>query len=137
MLNDMRAIMCIMHTRLSQLQDLMKRCEVTTNDMLNNRISSIRVEVTVHTEMMINGHRLCNGLDLFQIEGLESVLGEPFGTISCALNKFLYYCRFHISAFAAKVYGRNDYAPSIRIWSAYTFARQAIGGSGKFMGRQL
>jgi hypothetical protein len=87
--------------------------------------------------MVIDGRRLCSELDLFQIGGLERALGGPFDTISCALDRFLYWCRFHISAFAAEVHGRNAYAPSIRVRSAYTFARQAIGWSGKFMGRQL
>jgi hypothetical protein len=87
--------------------------------------------------MAIDGRRLCNELDLFRIGGLESALGGPFATISCALDRFLHWCRFHISAFATEVHGRNDYAPSIRIRSACTFARQAIGWSGKFMGCQL
>jgi hypothetical protein len=115
----------------------MERWGAMTKDVLNSRISGIRVEVTVHIEMVIDGCRLCSELDLFRIGGLESTLGGPFGTISCALDMFLYWCRFHISAFAAKVHGKNDYAPSIRVRSAYTFARQAIGWSDKFMGRQL
>ncbi len=64
-------------------------------------------------------------------------MGGPFAAISCALDRFLHWCRFHISAFAAEVHGRDGYAPSIRIRNAYTFARQAIGWSGKFMRRQL
>jgi hypothetical protein len=137
MLDDMPATMRTMCTRLSQLQDLMERWGTMTEDVLSSCISSIRVEVTVHIEMVIDGHRLCSELDLFQIGGLKSALGGPFGTISCALDKFLYWCRFHISTFAAEVHGRNDYAPSIQVRSAYTFARQAIGWSDKFMGRQL
>jgi hypothetical protein len=49
----------------------------------------------------------------------------------------LYWCHFHILAFAVKIHGRNDYAPSIRVRSAYTFAHQVIGWIGKFRGRQL
>jgi hypothetical protein len=108
-----------------------------SEDVLSTRISGIRVEVTVHTEMVIDGRRLCSELDLFRIRGLESALGGPFGTISGALDRFLYRCRFYISAFAAEVHGRDAYAPSIRVRSAYTFACQAIGWNGKFMGRQL
>jgi len=137
MLNDMPATMRTMRTRLRQLQDLMERWGAMTEDVLSIRISGIRVEVTVHTEMVIDGRRLCSELDLFRIGGLESALGGPFDTISCALDKFLYWCCFHISAFAAEVYERDVYAPSIRVRSAYTFTRQAIGWSGKFMGRQL
>jgi len=134
MLDDMPATM---RTRLNQLQDLMERWGAMTKDVLSSRISGIRVEVTVHTEMVIDGRRLCNELDLFWIGGLESALGGPFDTISCALNRFLYWCRFHISTFAAKVHGRNDYAPFIQVRSVYTFARQAIGWSEKFTGCQL
>jgi hypothetical protein len=105
--------------------------------MLSSRISGIRVEVIVHTEMVIDGCQLCSELDLFRIGGLESALGGPFGTTSFTLDRFLYWCHFHISTFATEVHGRNEHAPSIRVRSAYTFARQAIGWSGKFMGRQL
>jgi hypothetical protein len=115
----------------------MERWGAMTEDVLSTHISGIRVELTVHTEMVIDGRRLCSELDLFQIGGLERALAGPFDTISCPLDRFLYGCRFHISAFVAEVYGRNAYAPSIRVPSAYTFARQAIGWSGKFMRRQL
>jgi hypothetical protein len=107
MLDDMPATMCTMCTRLRQLQDLMERWGAMTEDVLSSRISGIRVEVTVHTEMVIDGCRLCNELDLFRIGGLESALGGPLGTISRALDRFLYCCRFHISAFATKVHGRG------------------------------
>jgi hypothetical protein len=137
MLDDMPATMRTMRTRLNQLQDLMERWGAMAEDVLSTRILGIRVEVTVHTEMVIDGRRLCSELDLFRIGGLESALGGPFGTVSGALDMFLYCCRFHISTFAAEVHGRDAYAPSIRVRSAYTFARQAIGWSGKFMGRQL
>jgi len=126
-----------MHTRLSQLQDLMECWGGLTDDMLSSRISGIRVEVTIHTEMVIDGRRLCSELDLFRIGRLESVLGGPFGIISCALDRFLYWCCFYISAFATEVHGKDEYLPSIRVQSAYTFAHQAIGWSGKFMARQL
>ncbi len=137
MLDDMPATMRTMRTRLRQLQDLMQRWGAMTEDVLSSRISGIRVEVTVHTEMVIDGRRLCSELDLFRIGGLESALGGPFGTMSFALDRFLYWCRFHILAFAAEVHGRDERAPSIRVRNAYTFARQAIGWSGRFMGRQL
>jgi hypothetical protein len=137
MLDDMPATMRTMRIRLNQLQDLMERWGAMAEDVLSSRILGIRVEVTVHTEMVIDGRRLCSELDLFRIGGLESALGGPFGTVSSALDRFLYWCHFHISAFAAEVHGRNVYAPSIRVRSAYTLVRQAIGWSGKFMGRQL
>jgi hypothetical protein len=127
MLDDMPATMRTMRTRLNQLEDLMERWGAMLEDVLSTRISGIRVEVIVHTEMVIDGCRLCSELDLFRIGALESALGGPFGTVSGALDRFLYRCRFYISAFAAEVHGRDAYAPSIRVRSAYTFARQAIG----------
>jgi hypothetical protein len=59
----------------------MERWGVMTEDVLSSRISGIRVEVTIHTEMVIYGRRLCSELDLFWIVGLESALGGPFSTI--------------------------------------------------------
>jgi hypothetical protein len=67
------------------------------NDMLNSRISGIRVEVTIHIKMVINGCQFCSELDLLWIGCLESTLGGHFGTRSCALNMFLYWRHFHIS----------------------------------------
>jgi hypothetical protein len=72
----------------------MEHCGVMTNDMLNNRISGIRVEVIVHTKMVTDGRRLCNELDLLRIGGLENALDGPFGTKPCALYMFLYWCHF-------------------------------------------
>ncbi len=51
----MQATMCMMCIRLSQLQDLMEHWGAITDDMLSNRILGIRVEVIVHTKMMIDG----------------------------------------------------------------------------------
>jgi len=137
MLDDMPVIMRTMRIRLNHLQDFMECWGGLTDDMLSSRISGIKVEVTVHTKMVLDGLRLCSELDLFRIRGLESALGVPFGTISCALDRSLYWCCFYISAFAAKVHGRDEYVPYVRVWGAYTFARQAIGWSGKFVARQL
>jgi hypothetical protein len=113
MLDNMPATMHTMRTRLRQLQDLMERWGAMTKDVLSSRISGIRVEATVHINMVIDGRRLCSELDLFWIGGLESALGGPFDTISCALDRFLYWCHFHISAFAAEIHGKDAYAPSI------------------------
>jgi len=49
MLDDMLATMRTMHTRLNQLQDLLEHWGTMTKDVLNNCISGIRVEITVHT----------------------------------------------------------------------------------------
>ncbi len=81
--------------------------------MFSSRISGIRVEVTVHIEMVTNGRRHYNKLDLLQIKGLKNTLGGPFGIRSCALDKFFYWCHFYISTFAAEIHGRNECATFI------------------------
>jgi hypothetical protein len=81
MLDDMPATMRTMRTRLRQLQDLMEHWGAMTEDVLSSRISGIKVEVTLHTEMVINGRRLCSELDLFQIGGLKRALGGPIHMI--------------------------------------------------------
>jgi len=43
----------------------MERWGAMTKDMLSCCILGIRVEVIVHTEMVIDGRRLCSELDLF------------------------------------------------------------------------
>jgi len=68
MLDDMSATIRTMRTRLNQLQDFMERWGAMTKDVLNSRISGIRVEVIVHTEMVIDGRRFCNEFDLFRLE---------------------------------------------------------------------
>ncbi len=55
MLDDMPATMRTMRTRLRQLQDLMEHWGAMTEDVLSTRILGIRVEVTVHIEMVIDG----------------------------------------------------------------------------------
>jgi hypothetical protein len=77
MLDDMPVTMRTMRTKLSQLQDLMERWGAMIEDVLSSHISGIRVEVTLHIEMVIDGRRLCSELDLFQIGGLERALGGP------------------------------------------------------------
>jgi hypothetical protein len=90
-----------MHTRLCKLQDLMECWKLITYDMFSNRSSNIRVDITIHTKMVINGHQLCSELDLLRIGNLKNTLGEPFGIRSCAMDKFLYWCHFYIIAFAS------------------------------------
>jgi hypothetical protein len=43
MLDDMPTTMCMMRTRLNQMQDLMERWGAMAEDVLSNHISSIRV----------------------------------------------------------------------------------------------
>ena len=137
MLDQMPGTRRTMRTRLRQLQDLMDRWRDMTEDMRSSRLSGIRVEITVQTEMVIDGRRLCSEQDLFQIPGIERALGGPFDTRALSILQFMDFGQGHISAFAAMVYGRQEQHPSVDVQSALTFARQAIGWSGKFMEAQL
>jgi len=74
--------MRMMQTRVCQLQDLMERWKSITYDMFSNCSSNIRVDITVHTKMVINGHRLCSELDLLWIRSLKNILSGPFGHVS-------------------------------------------------------
>jgi hypothetical protein len=69
--------------------------------MFSNHSSNIRVEITIHTKMVINGCQLCSELDLLWIGSLKNALGGSFGIRSCARDKFLYWCHFYILAFAS------------------------------------
>jgi len=89
MLDDMPATMRTMRTRLRQLQDLMEHWGAMTEDVLSSRISAIRVELTVHTKMVIDGRCLCSELDLFQIGGLERALGGPIHMIRALRSRCL------------------------------------------------
>jgi hypothetical protein len=68
----------------------MERWKSITHDMFSNRSSNIKVEIIVHTKMVINGCQLCKEFDLLWIGSLKNALGGPFGIRSCALDKFLY-----------------------------------------------
>jgi hypothetical protein len=59
----------------------MERWKLITYDMFSNRSSNIRVEITLHTKMVINGHRFCSELDLLWIRSLKNILGGPFGHV--------------------------------------------------------
>jgi hypothetical protein len=97
MLDDMAPTMRTMRIRRRQLQDLMERWGAIIEDVLNSRISGIRVEIIVHTEMVIDERRLCSELDLFRIGGLKTALGGPFGPIMCIRQVFVLVSFPHLS----------------------------------------
>lgn len=108
-----------------------------SNDMRMARLLGTTLEVTVHTKRVNDGRRICSGLDLLTIKGIERALGGNFKVKQATMDIFLRGCRLRFQALAQEVHGANSYAPSIRIQSALAFARQAIGWSGKYMRRQL
>jgi hypothetical protein len=137
MLDQMPGTMRTMRTRGRQLQDLMDRWRDMTDDMRSSRLSGMRIEITVQTEMVIDGRKLCSQQDLFRISGIERVLGGPFDTRALSIDRFMESAQEFITGFALMVYGRHEHAPSIDVQSTLTFARQAIGWSGRFMESQL
>jgi hypothetical protein len=137
MLDHMPTSMRTMHTRLRQLQDLMTRWRNMTEEMRRSRFTGVRIELTVLTERVEDGRRICSEQDLFRIEGLERALGGAFETTHEEIGHFLELSEDFVRAFAACCYGRNERIPTVEIRSALTFARNAIGWSGKFMEDQL
>lgn len=97
----------------------------------------IRVEITIVVDKVVDGRQLCSELNFFQIEGLEAYFGGSFDMHVLSIDEFLQNCREKVNTLDEAIRGRNQYAPTIRIKSALTFARNAIGWSGKFMRRQL
>ena len=106
-------------------------------DVHKSAFLGIRVDVTVYTKKVFDGRQLCSGLDLLHLESIESVPGGSFDTKGASVDIFLKSCRLRFEALAQEICKRNAYASSIRVWSALTFARQAIGWSGKYIHRQL
>jgi hypothetical protein len=86
-----------------------------TDDMFNNHMSNIKVTIIIHTKMVIDGHSFYSKLNLLWIICFKNALRRPFGTKSCALRSFLYFCRFYILTFVTKVHERKKYAPSIHV----------------------
>jgi hypothetical protein len=85
MLNDMLTTMHAMYIKLKKLQCLIKHWETMTNNMFS-QLLYIKVEIIIHTHMVINGCRLYIELNLLWTGGLENawvsllVLGHMFWT---------------------------------------------------------
>ena len=137
MLDHIPSTMLSMRVRLHQLQDLMERWRDMSDEMRASRFTGMRIELTVQGEKVIDGRRLGSEHDLFRLEGIERALGGAFATSHRGIAEFLGFCEEFVRAFAACVHGRNERIPSVQIRSALTFARSAIGWSGKFMEEQL
>lgn len=137
MLDDMPTTIRTIRTRAGQLQDLLQRWMDMTYDMRISRVGGVRIELTVETESVVDGRRLCSEHDLFSMRGLERALGGAFDTREIAMDTHLESCLEFLTGLAVAVSGRNERAPSVEIQSILTFARQAFGWSGRYMDRQL
>ena len=97
----------------------------------------MRIELTVISENVVDGRRICSHQDLFRLEGIERALGDAFETTHETIDDFMKLSEEFVRRFAACCYGRNEHTPTVEIRSALTFARNAIDWSGKFMEDQL
>jgi hypothetical protein len=97
----------------------------------------VRIECTVRTETVVEGRELVSRQDLLRLDGLYVNLGGAFDRHIMTWDNFLNECRFRITNLANIIHIRDARGPSLKIRSALTFARQAIGWSGKYMPEQL
>nr|PNR33666.1 hypothetical protein PHYPA_023482 [Physcomitrium patens] len=119
------------------MRDLLAKWEGMSEDISRNYLLGMRLELSVRTEKIIDGRKLCSNLDLFEYSGIERAIRGHFDIREGSLQRFFQICHSHLAMLANEIHGRNSYAPFIRVKSALTFARQAIGWSGKHMERQL
>ena len=130
-------LLCVIRSILYQLQDLMERWRGMTDEMRASRFTGMRIELTVQSEKVIDGRRLGSELSLFRLEGIERALGGAFVTTHDGIGDFRSSVEEFMRGLAACVHGRNERIPSVEICNALTFARSAIGWSGKFIEGQM
>ena len=136
-LDDMPTTTRTMRIRVKQLQDLLIMWEKVVRGTQLRSLLGMRIETTVRAETVVEGRELVSRLDLLRFKGLQTALEGTFGIHTITWSDFLSQCRLKIIHFSHVVHGTNAYAPSMKIRSALTFARQAIGWSGKHMERHL
>jgi hypothetical protein len=85
----------------------------------------------------MDGRRIGSEQNLFRVEGIDGALGGAFATTYQAINDFLDSSKEFVRGFVMCYFSRNEHIPTVEIRNALTFARNAIGWSGKFMEDQL
>lgn len=80
-----------------------------------------------------HGRRICSELDLFQLEGIERALGGEFDRTRFTTQSFVASFQRAFNNLAQETQGSNENAPTIGLRSALTYARQALGRSGRNM----
>ena len=136
-LDDVPQTIFTIRTRAIHMQTLLQRWMEMPHDMRVRRLGGVRVELTVRTEYVVDGRRLCSEHDLFSVAGVEAALGGTFETRELSFDRLIESSQELLTGFTTMLYGRNERRPSVEILSALTFARQAFGWSGRFMNRQL
>jgi len=106
---------CTVRIRLRQVQDLLDRWRTITYDMRTIRLTSIRAEMTIQTDIVINGSQLCGNQDLFWFEGIETVFNGSFDISSLHVQRFMYWAQEHMRALTIVVQARNEHEPDLEV----------------------
>nr|PNR59185.1 hypothetical protein PHYPA_001976 [Physcomitrium patens] len=137
-LDDVPKTMRTMRTRVEQVANLSRAWEQYDGNDLKECLLGTRIEITilrVHT--IAEAYRICLALDVLNLGGIEKMLGGTFLVRHISIDEVLGSLRSKVQQLQGLVQGGNDTKPSIRMRSALTEARQALGWSGKNMKRQL
>jgi len=136
-LDDVPKTTLMMRTRVNQLRSLLAIWQAMTPNELTETLLDIRLELTVKTEKIIDGRHLCSKLDALTLSSIQRALKGAFRVYSTPLNTFIEDFKLKFTLLLQLVHGSNEYAPTICMRNALTYARQATGWSGKNMEDQL
>ena len=136
-LDDMPKTIFTVRTRLRQMVDLLAIWEGMSEDAREDHLLGYRLEITLRIETIEEGRLLCSSLDLLQLQGIESFLGGSFDIREVSIDIFLREFGLRLHTLAQEIHDSNENAPPVRVKTALTFARQALGWSGKNMKKQL
>ena len=134
-LDDMPKTMMTMKTRFYQMASLYK---ILTQDMDDAErcefFLGTRIEVTIYDiNKIVDARTICIRLDLLRLEGLERQLQGPFSIHSLSIYNILANFQAQLQVMLPLIHQADHTRPSIRVQSALTCARQALGWSGKNM----
>jgi len=101
----------------------MTRWRDMSDEVRNSRFIGVKIELTVLSEKMVDGRRICSEQDLFRLEGIERALGGVFKTTHEAINDFMELSEEVVRGFAVCCHGRYEHTPTVEIRSALTFGQ--------------
>ena len=73
-LDNMPTTIFTVRTRLKQIRTLLDIWTAMTAVERERRLQGIRLKITIQTEKIRHGCRICSELDLFQLEGMKRAL---------------------------------------------------------------
>jgi hypothetical protein len=136
-LDDMPRTMRTMHTRLRQFRVLLTLWEGMTPVERVASLGGLRLEVTVRTDRVIDGRRLCSELDHLHIDGVERAIGDRFDGGSVSFDDIIPEFRSRFDQFDQLLHGAYVHSPPEQVQYALTLLRHTIGWSGRNMDSQL